>query len=54
MIPTLVFDECREHAQIAMAHGRPVNRTAAVIIVVLWVLAVAAVIWFTARRVGAK
>lgn len=54
MIPKLVFDECRERAQIAMAQGRPVNRTAAVVIVVLWALAVAALIWFIARRAGAN
>jgi uncharacterized membrane protein YkvA (DUF1232 family) len=54
MIPKLVLDECRERAQFAMAQGRPLNRTAAVVIVVLWVLAVTAVIWFIARRAGAN
>jgi len=53
MIPKLVFDECRERAQIAMAHGRPVNRIAAVVIVVVWAVALAAVIWL-ARKAHAR
>ena len=54
MIPKFVFDECRERAQIAVAQDKPVNRTAAVVIVLLWMLAVTTVIWFIARRAGAN
>jgi len=50
MVPKPILDECRERAQVLVQQGKPVNRTAAVIIVALWVLAVAALIQFMVRK----
>lgn len=50
MIPKPILEECRESARALVQEGKPINRTAAVIIVVLWVLAVAAMIRFLVRR----
>jgi uncharacterized membrane protein YkvA (DUF1232 family) len=36
MIPPDVLAECRSEAQEVMKQGKPVNRTAAVVIVILW------------------
>ncbi len=41
MIPPEVMAECRAKAQTVMAEGKPVNRAAAVVIVLIW-LALAA------------
>ena len=38
MIPTNVLAECREKAREVIQQGKPVNRLAAVIIVVIWLL----------------
>jgi uncharacterized membrane protein YkvA (DUF1232 family) len=38
MIPAVVMQDCRLRAQEIMQQGKPVNRTAAVIIVILWLL----------------
>lgn len=38
MIPLPVLEECREKAREIMAQGKPVNRTAAVVIVAIWLL----------------
>ncbi len=45
MIPGAVMAECRERARVVMAKNRPVNRTAAVVIVTLWVSLAAAAGW---------
>jgi uncharacterized membrane protein YkvA (DUF1232 family) len=37
LVPVSVMDECRARAGAAMADGKPVNRTAAVVIVAIWV-----------------
>lgn len=50
MIPTAVFDECREKAQVLVQQGKPVNRKAAAIIVALWVLAAASLVRFMVGR----
>ena len=42
MIPKLVLAECRERASIAMQERHPVNRTAAAVIITIWVLAAVA------------
>ncbi|MEZ4861235.1 MAG: YkvA family protein [Caldilineaceae bacterium] len=45
-IPADVMAECRARAQIAMQQGKPVNWTAAVVIVALWlVLAAVTIRW---------
>ena len=51
MIPESVMTECRERAHIVMQQGMPVSRTAAVVIVALWALAIAALVWLTVRFV---
>ena len=46
MIPTPVLAECRARAKVIMANGNPVSRTAAVVIVVIWlVLAALCIAW---------
>jgi uncharacterized membrane protein YkvA (DUF1232 family) len=42
MVPAVVMDECREQAQVEMAQGKPTNWVAAVVIVIVWLLAVTA------------
>jgi uncharacterized membrane protein YkvA (DUF1232 family) len=37
MIPAQVMDEARERARQTMAQGKPVNKVAAVVIVVIWI-----------------
>ncbi len=37
MIPTEVMSECREKAREVMAQGKPVNKAAAVVILLIWV-----------------
>jgi uncharacterized membrane protein YkvA (DUF1232 family) len=52
MIPPPVLKECRRQARTAMAEGKPVNRGAAVVIVLVWLgLAVLAVV-LTVRLLG--
>jgi len=46
LIPTHVMAQCREQARRELAEGRPVNRAAAVVIVCLWLLSAAFVIYF--------
>jgi uncharacterized membrane protein YkvA (DUF1232 family) len=43
MIPKPVLEECRMNANRLMAQGKPVNKTAAVIIVLIWILVALAV-----------
>ena len=38
MIPPDVLAECREEARKTMHQGKPVNRTAAVVIIAIWIL----------------
>lgn len=50
MIPAPVLEECRERARVTVDQGKPRNRTAVVVMVALWMLAVAALILFIVRR----
>jgi uncharacterized membrane protein YkvA (DUF1232 family) len=43
MIPKPVLEECRMNANRLMAQGKPVNKAAAVIIVLIWILVALAV-----------
>lgn len=46
LIPPTVLAHCREQADAAFAEGRPVSRTAGVIIVIVWLgLAAAGLFW---------
>jgi uncharacterized membrane protein YkvA (DUF1232 family) len=50
IIPPAVLAECRIRAQTAMSDGKPVNRTAAVVIVSIWVLLAAlGALWVCSR-----
>ncbi len=51
LIPEPVMAECRQRAAVVMAQGKPVNRTAAVVIVALWVLLAIAAAWIVVPRV---
>ena len=51
MIPADVMAECRAQAQEVMRQGQPVNRWAAAIIVVLWLLLAALAVVFVMRVV---
>ncbi|MEP7027860.1 MAG: YkvA family protein [Candidatus Eisenbacteria bacterium] len=53
MIPKEVLAECRERALAAVAEGVPVNRTAAAIIIGIWVLGAAAAGWMVFHHVAA-
>jgi uncharacterized membrane protein YkvA (DUF1232 family) len=37
MIPRQVMEECREKSRQVMAQGKPVNKVAAVVIVLIWI-----------------
>ena len=51
MIPPPVMAECREKARAVMAQGRPVNKKAAVVIIVIWLLLATLVIALVLRVV---
>ncbi len=46
MIPAHVLAECQERSRQVMERGKPMNKVAAVIIVGVWLLLAALVIWF--------
>ena len=52
MIPEAVMSECRERAYLVAQQGTPVSRAAAVVIVAVWVLALAAVVWLALSLIG--
>lgn len=52
LIPAPVMAEARLRAQEALQEGRPVSRTAAVVIVLIWLGLVAAAVWWIVRRVS--
>lgn len=51
MIPPDVFAECRQQAETRLSGGKPVNRTAAFVIVVIWILAVIGTTSFLIRAI---
>ena len=48
MIPESVKNESREKAQEIIGQGRPVNRTAAIVIILIWIFLAASAIAFIA------
>jgi uncharacterized membrane protein YkvA (DUF1232 family) len=50
MIPAEVLADCRIRAQALIQQGQPISRTAAVFIVVVWLLLAAACIGLVVRR----
>ena len=49
LIPPAVMTECRVEAHEVMAQGRPVNRTAAVVVVIIWLLLAALALFWVVR-----
>ena len=49
MIPDEVLNECRERSDEIIRQGKPVNKTAAVVIVFLWILVIA---WMVKLGIG--
>jgi uncharacterized membrane protein YkvA (DUF1232 family) len=52
LIPQAVLAECRERAQTVIAQGVAVGRTAAMVIVAIWILTAVGVAWLVVRFVG--
>jgi uncharacterized membrane protein YkvA (DUF1232 family) len=52
MIPPQVLAECRVKAQEVIKEGKPVNRLAAVIIVIVWILLAGLVLFYGYRWLG--
>jgi len=52
MIPPHVMAECREKARDMMNQDKPVNRTAAAVIIAVWLLLVAGTVMLMAHLVG--
>ena len=52
MIPAEVMAECRVRAQEVMQQGKPVNRTAAAVIIGIWLLIAALVVVFAVRLIN--
>jgi hypothetical protein len=53
LIPDVVMVECREQTQVLLADGRPVSRTAAAVIVEIWVVSALLIVAFVDQRVNA-
>ena len=51
MIPPDVLTECREKAQAAMSQDKPINWTAASVIIATWLLLAVLAIILTVRKV---
>jgi uncharacterized membrane protein YkvA (DUF1232 family) len=54
LIPRPLLDDCRAQARDRMQDGKPVSRAAAVVIVGLWVVAVALCVVWVFRTLGAR
>jgi uncharacterized membrane protein YkvA (DUF1232 family) len=52
LIPDVVMVECRERAQVLLADGRPVSRTAAAVIIGIWIVSGLLVVAFVVQRVN--
>jgi uncharacterized membrane protein YkvA (DUF1232 family) len=52
LIPDVVMVECRERAQVLLADGRPVSRTAAAVIIGVWIVSGLLVVAFVVQRVN--
>jgi uncharacterized membrane protein YkvA (DUF1232 family) len=49
MIPAQVMIDARKQAEDSLQHGKPVSRVGAIIIILAWLLILAAAIWFFVR-----
>ena len=53
LIPKAVLAECRERAQTVIEQGVHVGRTAAMVIIAIWILTAVALAWLVIRSVAA-
>lgn len=51
MIPSVVLVECRDQAREIMKQGKPVNRTAAVVIITIWLFMALLLILLVTRAI---
>jgi uncharacterized membrane protein YkvA (DUF1232 family) len=51
MIPAQVMQDARKQAEEMLLHKKPISRAGAIIIISIWLLILAAVIWFIVRFV---
>ncbi len=51
MIPSVVLVECRDQAREVMKQGKPVNRTAAVVIITIWLFMALLLILLVTRAI---
>lgn len=49
MIPPAVLEECRIQAQEVIKQGKPVNRAAAVVIVIIWLIMAGLIVFYGYR-----
>ena len=49
MIPVTIIEDCRERARVELAGNRPVSRTAAGAIILIWILSAVLVGWWAYR-----
>ena len=49
LIPSDVLSECRQQARATMAQNKPIHRTAAVVIVTIWIVLAVVAILFIAK-----
>jgi len=49
MIPVTVMEDCRERARVELTGNRPVSRTAAGAIILIWILSAVLVGWWAYR-----
>ena len=49
MIPPVVLEESREHAQLAMKEGQSANRAAAAVVIAIWLVSAATILYIVAR-----
>lgn len=52
LIPVSVLAECRERAQELTENGKPVNRVAATVIILVWISLAAFFMWWTYRALA--
>lgn len=52
LVPADVLAECRERVRTELAGEKPASRTAAMVIIAVWLAAAAFVIWMSLRWVG--
>jgi len=53
LVPDAVMVECRERAQVLLTSGRPVSRSAAAVIIAIWIVSAALLVALVVQRVNA-